>query len=360
VKVVLPLKSTLRAGRVFFAFLALFLVWNTICFLELWVGVHQLHRDETGSDSQIISTPTPITTHDLFDERRRVAIRWGVSLMLAAACVGAFAFAERNKSSNRPPSWSRIAMEASPDAIFVTDANLRIVDWNSTAERLLGYQRHELRSQGLECILPITPDMQAGATKFQDAEARMKARVLRQDGTRIPLEITLRYQWLGDRNGFIAFARTQQSAPAVEPAYREEVRFLTQVFESAPSPTVVLDPQGRIERMNRAAEELMHCSSANVRFTCYWQAFLDGEEARKASLEFEDLAATFPPVEQTWRSEHGDQRLFWERKAVREEDGSLRHVVAMARLPFRPANAASQAEITIETDTPAAVSDRKT
>jgi PAS domain-containing protein len=123
---------------------------------------------------------------------------------------------------------------------------------------------------------------------------------------------------------------------------------------------VVLDPQGRIERMNRAAEDLMHCSSTDFRFTYYWDAFLDGEEARKASLEFEDAAGTFPPVEQTWRSQNGAQRLFWERSVVRQDDGALLHVVAVARLPFRGASTASQAEMTIDTDTTAAVSERKT
>ncbi|MEZ5354648.1 MAG: PAS domain S-box protein [Bryobacteraceae bacterium] len=349
VKVVLPLKTTIQATRLLAAMTALFALWSLFCFGEMMLRVNgDGHRIE------------PTGPGELAGERRQVAVRWGVSLLLAAGCIGALAQSERKREAARP-SWSRVAMESAADAIFVTDKDLRILEWNAAVERLLGYPREEVRGQGLECILPITPEMRLAALRIPDSEARLRARVMRRDGSRIALEITLRQQWLGDRTGFVCFAGSAPAASPVEPAYREEIRFLTEIFDATPAPMLVLDPHGRIERMNASAQELFGRSAIELRATPYWEAFLTSEtEAEKARSEFEEIdRSPLDPVVETWTLANRDSAaLSWTRSAIRGGDGAVRHIVLASPGPAPEKRPPTQAAIVSETDTTAAVSER--
>ncbi len=353
VKVVLPLKTTLQASRFLAALVAVFALWNLFCFADI------LLRVNGDGDHSEMAAPGKLAA-----ERRQLAIRWGVSLLLATGCIGALVLSDRKRNSNRRSSWAQAAVESASDAIFVTDRDLGILEWNSAVERLLGYPRDEIRGQGLECILPITPDMRTAALRVPDSETRMKARVMRRDGSRLAMEITLRQQWLGDRAGFVCYARVAAAPSVVDPAYREEVRFLTEIFDAAPSPMVVMDPQGRIERMNSAAQNMLGRTAVELRSCRYWEVFLSRQEqVDRARAEYDDLsagkldAADLEPVEEEWITAGGEVRpIRWSRSAVRTGDGDIHHIVLVSG----GTAAAHHAPITIEIDTTAAVSERNT
>ena len=172
------------------------------------------------------------------------------------------------------------------------------------------------------------------------------------------MEMTLRRQWLGDRAGFVCWARPAQTASAVEPAYREELRFLTEVFDAAPVPMIVMDPAGRVERMNSAAQELLGRSAVEVRSQFYWSEFLsDSAEAARARLQLEETPPSLSdPIEETWILAGGvTRRLRWRRSVIRS-GGEVHHVVLTTVSPT-VGSAAHAEPIVIDTQATAAVSD---
>jgi PAS domain S-box-containing protein len=93
----------------------------------------------------------------------------------------------------------RLAVEAAPSGMIMTDAGGRIVLVNRLAERLFGYDRHELVGRGVEVIVPER--FRANHPEHRSAYgARPAARLmgagrdlyaLRKDGREVPVEIGL-------------------------------------------------------------------------------------------------------------------------------------------------------------------------
>jgi PAS domain S-box-containing protein len=102
---------------------------------------------------------------------------------------------ERTRSEER----FRLAVEAAPNAMIMTDREGRIVLVNSKAEELFGYAREEMHGAPIEILLPERfrhshPDSRAafyGAMKNRAMGAGRDLYALRRDGTEFPVEIGL-------------------------------------------------------------------------------------------------------------------------------------------------------------------------
>jgi PAS domain S-box-containing protein len=340
----------MAAGRLLAGGLVVFALWSLFCFAEVMV---QMSRDAEQATAGTVTPPG-----DAASERRRVAIRWGISLLLAAGCVGGVAFGERKREDGRSSAFSHAVMQAATDAIFVTDIDLGILAWNPAVERLLGYGKQDVKGQGLECLLPITPEMRQAALRLRDAEVRLKARVIRRDGSRIAMEVLLRQQWLGDRAGFVCTARPAPTASPVEPAYREEIRFLTEVFDAVPWPLLVVGSDGRLQRLNPAAQEAFGCSAVELRGQPCPEILAADELQRdrlKARLEAASAAGhrTAPGDPQPeWITTPSGQLVSWRCDPLGSEGQPSPYLLLSGTL------APAKAAITIEHAATAAVSER--
>jgi diguanylate cyclase (GGDEF)-like protein/PAS domain S-box-containing protein len=109
----------------------------------------------------------------------------------------------------------RAAMEASADAIFITDfATLRYVDVNDTACRMLDYSREELLRMGVEDVnpdedIPVVRGLFEGvrAQKGNPATQSDVRRLRRKDGSLVPVEVYRRYLKSGATDIIVSVAR---------------------------------------------------------------------------------------------------------------------------------------------------------
>ncbi len=106
---------------------------------------------------------------------------------------------EREGRFNLSPDLLRLAIDASPVAMLIADAEGRIVLVNSESERLLGFSRRELLGQPVELLLPTAlraqhrahrHDFMAGPrARRMGTERDLTAR--RRDGSELPVEVGL-------------------------------------------------------------------------------------------------------------------------------------------------------------------------
>lgn len=93
----------------------------------------------------------------------------------------------------------RVAVEAAPSGMLLSDQQGRIVTVNREAERLLGYDREELMGQSVEMLIPKRfrakhPGFRADFSREPEMRAMGAGRELyavRKDGTEVPVEIGL-------------------------------------------------------------------------------------------------------------------------------------------------------------------------
>ncbi|HEY9636223.1 MAG TPA: adenylate/guanylate cyclase domain-containing protein [Coleofasciculaceae cyanobacterium] len=117
----------------------------------------------------------------------------------------------------------------------------------------------------------------------------------------------------------------------VEEVLSAERDFVSAVLDTASALIVVLDPQGRIIRFNRACERLTHYSFAEVRGRYLWDLFIIPEEVEPVKAIFEQLRnGQFPcETENYWVTKDGSRRLIvWSSNALKNADGSVKYFIA--------------------------------
>jgi two-component system sensor kinase FixL len=116
-------------------------------------------------------------------------------------------------------------LDASPDAIVVTDRAGRIETFNVSAERLFGYREEDVRGESVWQLLPQAADGDAGGSAGlleslgEDAEPARDFFARRRDGTIFPVELSVGKTAGGDARCYIAVIRDatarQQAAAAL-------------------------------------------------------------------------------------------------------------------------------------------------
>lgn len=110
----------------------------------------------------------------------------------------------REKERRGEPLWPTVLAE-SADAIWVLDADDRIVAWNKGAEQLFGYRADEIVGQPLRRLIPRDllergePRELARVLAERGAVADYETRRLRKDGTE--LEVSLTRTLINNRTG---------------------------------------------------------------------------------------------------------------------------------------------------------------
>ena len=137
----------------------------------------------------------------------------------------------------------RTLIESANDAIFILDAELRVLDANRAACERLGYTRAELlRMRATEISAPEQAPLAAAraASIAQKGSAFFETVHMARDGTRIPVEVSTTAASLGGRRVFLSIARDiterKQATAELELAHARLRRFvdanLLGVFEA--------------------------------------------------------------------------------------------------------------------------------
>src|SRR5690606_29598085 len=109
----------------------------------------------------------------------------------------------------------------------------------------------------------------------------------------------------------------------------------SRVFEAAlrasESPIVVLDPSGRIDWMNDAAERLSGHELGRLLDSVIWDVLIPEDESAAVQAVFRSLVAGEPPTpfENDWVASDGSRhRLLWSNSVVQDDSGQVQWVVA--------------------------------
>ncbi|RKH72331.1 sensor histidine kinase [Corallococcus aberystwythensis] len=122
------------------------------------------------------------------------------------------------------------------------------------------------------------------------------------------------------------FARTLES----ERALQHERDFSSAVLDTARALVIVLDPEGRIVRFNRACQEMTGYSFEELRGAYFWTRLQPPEEAARVARNFAVLAEGrgFEQAENHWLTRGGERRLIsWSSNVLRGESGAIEYVI---------------------------------
>ena len=104
---------------------------------------------------------------------------------------------------------------------------------------------------------------------------------------------------------------------------RRERAFSAAVLDNAGSLVVVLDPEGRIVRFNRACERVTGYAAEDVLGRRLCEAVVCADEVKRASADLINLAPG-QVVERRWRTKGGDSRLIeWTTTALTDQAGGV-------------------------------------
>jgi PAS domain S-box-containing protein len=161
-------------------------------------------------------------------------------------------------------------IKASPLAIIAVDEEDRVILWNESAERMLGWTEQEVLGKAL----PILPQ-ESDAPQSDQLDSAQRHGVetvrIRKDGVRVPVSIwTAPIVSLGGRLSVLADLTQAREAERIradliesERAARERAaaaqRF-SLLLEAAPDAILEVDPRGRIVLANTEAERLFQRS----------------------------------------------------------------------------------------------------
>jgi len=111
--------------------------------------------------------------------------------------------------------------------------------------------------------------------------------------------------------------------------------FFCDVFDSAPVALVLLAGDGRITRLNYAAQRLTGYSNAEVRRSFYWDVFLEGTESIRAAVDF-PVPEERGPITETWVSRGSERKkILWSRALIRDQAGQVTQVLMAAASPAK-------------------------
>ena len=151
----------------------------------------------------------------------------------------------------------RLAVEACPSGMIMTDTNGKIVLVNAEVERLFGYRREELLDQSIDILVP-TAQRPLHAGHRASFVARPEARRMgvgrdlygvRKDGTQIPVEIGLNPIQTSDGLMILSAITDITERKLADERFRL-------VVEACPSGMIMTDADGKIILVNAEAERL--------------------------------------------------------------------------------------------------------
>src|ERR1700733_7687997 len=235
----------------------------------------------------------------------------------------------------------RALLEQIPAVVFMVylDRGISEAYVSPQIEAALGYSREEWLEDPIRWYEHIHPDdkqrwsLEAAGMFLSGKPLRSSYRVIARDGDVIWFHCDAKMMRRpGGQPWFIhGVAFDISDLKHTEEALHQERNVVSAILDTVGALVVVLDPEGRITRFNRACELTTGYSLEEVRGKRIWDFFLVPEEVERFKLIFMQLSADLLPedYQSYWVTRHGTKRLIaWSSTMLPGSNGTPNYIIA--------------------------------
>ncbi len=234
----------------------------------------------------------------------------------------------------------RALLEQIPAVVFMVylDRGISEAYVSPQIEAALGYSREEWLEDPIRWYAHIHPDdkqrwsLEAAGMFLSGKPLRSSYRVIARDGRVIWFHCDAQMMRQPDGQPWFihGVAFDISDLKRTEEALQQERNVVSAILDTVGALVVVLDPEGRITRFNRACELTTGYSLEEVRGKHIWN-FLVPEEVERFKLIFSQLSADLLPedYQSYWVTRHGVKRLIaWSSTMLPSHDGTPNYIIA--------------------------------
>ena len=235
----------------------------------------------------------------------------------------------------------RALVEQIPAVVFMAhlDRGIGEAYVSPQIEASLGYSQEEWLEDPIRWYQQIHPDdkqrwsIEAAQMFLSGTPLRSAYRVIARDGRVVWFHCEAKM--IRRKNGRpwfihgIAFDITELKR--TEEALQEERNVVSAILHTVGALVVVLDPQGRIVRFNRACEHVSGYSFEEVKDKYFWDLCVVPEEAQRFKILIEQLRVEHASkdYETSWVARDGSRRLIaWSSTILPGDDGTPAYIIA--------------------------------
>jgi PAS domain S-box-containing protein len=235
----------------------------------------------------------------------------------------------------------RALVEQIPAVVFMAhlDRGIGEAYVSPQIEATLGFSQEEWLEDPIRWYQQIHPDdkqrwsVEAAQMFLSGTALRSAYRVIARDGRVVWFHCEAKM--IRRKNGRpwfihgIGFDITELKR--TEEALQEERNVASAILHTVGALVVVLDPQGRIVRFNRACEQVSGYSFAEVKEKYFWDLCVVPEEAERFKIIVEQLRVenSSKDYETSWVTRDGSRRLIaWSSTILAGEDGTPAYIIA--------------------------------
>jgi len=235
----------------------------------------------------------------------------------------------------------RALLEQIPAVVFMVylDRGISEAYVSPQIEAALGYSREEWLEDPIRWYEHIHPDdkqrwsLEAAGMFLSGKPLRSSYRVIARDGRVIWFHCDAKMMRRPDGQPWFihGVAFDISDLKRTEEALQQERNVVSAILDTVGALVVVLDPEGRITRFNRACELTTGYSLEEVRGKHIWDFFLVPEEVERFKSIFQQLSADLLPEEYQsyWVTRHGTKRLIaWSSTMLPSHDGTPNYIIA--------------------------------
>jgi PAS domain S-box-containing protein len=235
----------------------------------------------------------------------------------------------------------RAIVEQIPAVVFMAylDRGIGEAYVSPQIEASLGFSQKEWLEDPIRWYQQIHPDdkqrwsVEAADMFLSGKPLRSAYRVMSRDGAVIWFHCEAKMMRRSDgRPWFIhGVAFDISELKRTEEALEEERNVLSAILETVAALVVVLDPNGRIVRFNRACERTTGYSFAEVQGKYVWDLFRAPEDGERFQARFYQLLCGSPSndEESYWLNREGERRLIsWSSTILPGAGNKVRYVIA--------------------------------
>jgi two-component system cell cycle sensor histidine kinase/response regulator CckA len=263
-------------------------------------------------------------------------------LLLAIIALGGFIYCYFEqigiKEKEKGEHFQASLFASIQDGICILDNDLKILQINPALEKwfahalpLVGKKGHEVFS-GLMEPCATCPSRRTLETGEAAEEIIPK---LGADGKAVGWLNLYSFPLLdrdtGKIKGVIKYIRDITAWKRAEESLLREKNFIAALFDTIAALVLVIDPQGRIVRLNQAFEATTGHTLAEVKGKYFWDYFVIPEDLEKAKARFQDPQThRFPVTGQKYLvTKNGERRLIaWSDTTLFDEQGAVEYIIS--------------------------------
>lgn len=234
-----------------------------------------------------------------------------------------------------------LILNSAPFAIYGLDAHGIVTFVNPAVCKITSYAPDELIGQDMHNILhqqrldgtpyPRTDCLILDTLRTGVIQENSQDWFWTKDGTSFPVEyVSSPIEENGQVTGVVVIFRDITSQLLSKAQLQKERDFISTLMDTVDALVMVLDPQGRILRFNRACERVSGYLFEEVKGRIFWEFLLLPEEVERVKRLFNLLHNGLDPgvVESNWIPRTGEPRLIaWSNTVLMDNQESVTHII---------------------------------